>query len=130
MSIKMKLLLAGILALALVIAILWGTTSPKAQNMAGEKAAKVSQLIAPVAERPASNVEKGCDGKTYYVVRRGDSLSVISRKVYGTSKRWREILAANKELLPNERALKAGMKIVIPALDSGQGQEKSEEREG
>ena len=50
--------------------------------------------------------------KSYYTVKEGDCLGVISQKFYGTSKKWRLILEANK--LEDETNLRAGMKIVIP----------------
>ncbi|MFI5357501.1 MAG: LysM peptidoglycan-binding domain-containing protein [Opitutales bacterium] len=44
----------------------------------------------------------------------GDTLSKIAHQYYGNSLRWNEIYAANRNLLPNERALTIGMKLVIP----------------
>ena len=51
--------------------------------------------------------------KTYVVVK-GDSLSVISTKVFGTSKRWREIQSANLPALDNPNKLRLGQIIKIP----------------
>lgn len=53
-------------------------------------------------------------GKTY-TVKRGDSLSTISQKQYGTAKRWREIYNANKARIgKNPNKLRPGMKLIIP----------------
>lgn len=51
--------------------------------------------------------------RTYRVVK-GDSLSVISSKVFGTSKRWREIQSANLPALDNPNKLRLGQIINIP----------------
>jgi len=48
-----------------------------------------------------------------YVVRKGDSLSVISQRVLGTATRWREIVALNPGLDANRLAV--GTRIVLPA---------------
>jgi nucleoid-associated protein YgaU len=52
-------------------------------------------------------------GKTY-VVQQGDTLTSISKKVYGDSKRWKEIWNANKDVVPNKDKLKIGTKLTIP----------------
>ncbi len=60
--------------------------------------------------KPANNYVMG----TTYIVQRGDTLSKISQKCYGTSQRWKEILDANKDKIPNVNGLKVGTKLVIP----------------
>jgi len=49
-----------------------------------------------------------------HVIAKGDSLAAISRKYYGTSARWKDILNANSAAMKNERDLKVGREIVIP----------------
>lgn len=49
-----------------------------------------------------------------YVVRPGDVLSAISQRMYNTPHRWREIMEANPDQLPNERSLRPGQTLVIP----------------
>lgn len=49
-----------------------------------------------------------------YVVRPGDHLSAISQRMYNTPHRWREILDANREILPTERSLRPGQTLIIP----------------
>lgn len=51
--------------------------------------------------------------RTYTVVR-GDNLSNISQKVYGTPHRWQEILDANRATLPSANRLSVGQTLVIP----------------
>lgn len=49
-----------------------------------------------------------------YVIQAGDSLSKISKKFYGTESRFIDILQANRDNIPSERALRIGLEIVIP----------------
>ena len=52
-------------------------------------------------------------GKTY-TVQKGDTLSSISKKVYGDAGRWKDIWNANKDVVPNKDKLKVGTKLRIP----------------
>jgi nucleoid-associated protein YgaU len=47
-----------------------------------------------------------------YVVQKGDTLYAISRKVYGSNARVKDIIAANPGIDPN--AIKVGQKLVLP----------------
>jgi len=50
-----------------------------------------------------------------YVVHKGDTLQKISKKYYGTTKKWRRIYKANLKTLSNgPDKLQPGMKLVIP----------------
>jgi tetratricopeptide (TPR) repeat protein len=49
-----------------------------------------------------------------YTVQLGDSLSSISRKVYGTPSRWIDIYQANRDRLSSENALRVGQTLRIP----------------
>jgi hypothetical protein len=52
--------------------------------------------------------------KIVHTVSQGETLTTISQKYYGSSKRARDIFEANKEILPSQNHLKAGTKLVIP----------------
>ena len=69
-------------------------------------AAPAPTRVAPPAEPPA--VPRS------YTVQTGDSLSGISRKVYGTASRWIDIYQANRDRLSSENALKVGQELRIP----------------
>mgnify|MGYP003327947130 CR=1 FL=1 len=49
-----------------------------------------------------------------YTVQSGDSLSGISRKIYGTSTRWTDIYQANRDLISSENDLRVGQELRIP----------------
>ncbi len=52
-----------------------------------------------------------------HVVQQGETLSHISQKYYGTSRKWRTILEANKNVLSDPKLLRPDMKLTIPAIE-------------
>jgi len=75
----------------------------------------------PVKPRPSPSrhgeKEKTESKKTTYTVKEGDTLASISRKVYKTSKRWKEIRDANEKKIDDPDNLKAGLTLTIPPND-------------
>lgn len=55
----------------------------------------------------------GGSGQTY-TVKAGDSLSKISKQVYGDAGKWNKIYNANKSKISNPNKLKVGTKLMIP----------------
>lgn len=49
-----------------------------------------------------------------YTVQPGDSLSKISKKLYGDSNRWKEIWEANRAKIPNPDLIHPGLELQIP----------------
>ncbi len=49
-----------------------------------------------------------------HIVQKGDTLSSISAKYYGSAKQWRKIVAANRDNLPDPNRLIPGVKLIIP----------------
>ena len=74
------------------------------------------------AEKPAEGVSDSTvheqtekiETQRFYIVRRGDTLSKISAKYYGSAGQWRKILEANKQTLTNPDKLTPGQKLIIP----------------
>ena len=64
-------------------------------------------------QRPATVAQEQRERRVY-VVQARDSLYKISREVYGDGSRWKEILQANRAVLPSENHLQPGMSLVIP----------------
>ena len=60
----------------------------------------------PVMTEPAPASEES------YVVSKGDTLAKISKKFYGTTKKWKQIAEFNQ--ISNPKALKVGMNLKIP----------------
>ncbi|MBW7894776.1 MAG: LysM peptidoglycan-binding domain-containing protein [Opitutaceae bacterium] len=69
---------------------------------------------APTRTAPTPAPAPAVTGPRSHVVVAGDTLSGLARDYYGSSVRWAEIYEANREQLPNERALRIGMTLVIP----------------
>jgi nucleoid-associated protein YgaU len=54
-------------------------------------------------------------GPTSYVVKSGDSLSKIARRIYGDAQQWQRIYEANRELIgKNPDLIHPGQNLVIP----------------
>lgn len=49
-----------------------------------------------------------------HLVVKGDTLFSLAQKYYGNRSRWRDIYAANRDVLPSENSLRLGMEIKIP----------------
>lgn len=81
------------------------TTDQKATNVYDNE--KSTQVLKEVV---VTEVSKGIPKITYTVVG-GDTLQIISRKLYGTTKRWKEIFLLNEDKLSGE-SIKVGMKLI------------------
>lgn len=66
-----------------------------------------SEPIVPIRNEPVTATRT-------YVVQKGDSLSKISSRFYGTTKYWKEVYNANKERIGNMNQLKVGTELTIP----------------
>jgi len=53
--------------------------------------------------------------RTKVTVLEGDTLGKISKRAFGTVKRWPEIAAINKDVLPNPDSLRPGMTLRLPS---------------
>ncbi len=49
-----------------------------------------------------------------HTVTKGDTLYNISQHYYGTPGKWRDIYAANRDVMKSEHDLKIGMQLKIP----------------
>jgi hypothetical protein len=79
------------------------------------------QILVPVrsSETEVAATDAGAGaapyaGATTYVVQAGDVLGTISTAVYGTSKSWRKIYDANRDVLADPNRLVVGMVLRIP----------------
>ena len=69
---------------------------------------------AGTAQAQQQTVEVRRDTPSTYTVMPGDTLSNVSRKVYGTKNRWREIFNANRDRMATPESLKPGQVLRIP----------------
>lgn len=87
-----------------------GTTS--AQQRQAEQPRRAEQAVQNSASARVPNVSR--DIPSTYVVQAGDTLSSISRKIYGTPNKWRDIFSANRDRLATASSLKPGQTLKIP----------------
>ncbi len=50
----------------------------------------------------------------FHIVRKGETLSEISRKYYDSANKWQKILEANRQSIKDVNKLKPGIKLIIP----------------
>jgi nucleoid-associated protein YgaU len=50
----------------------------------------------------------------FHIIRKGETLSEISRKYYDSANKWQKILDANRDEIEDVSKLKPGTKIIIP----------------
>lgn len=54
-----------------------------------------------------------------YTVRSGDSLSLISQRLYGSARHWRLLYEANRDRIPDPDRLRLGTELRVPPLPDG-----------
>ena len=93
---------------------------------------KANPLVSPASLKPGRTLRVPKDPKnvqglpvrepgkspkgptTTYTVLQGDSLSIISQRLYGESKHAKLIYEANRNTMKNEHSLRVGQKLIIP----------------
>ena len=50
----------------------------------------------------------------FHIVRKGETLSNISHKYYGSAGKWQKILNANRKVIKDPRKLRPGTRLIIP----------------
>ena len=63
---------------------------------------------------PKYEIRMANDETRIHIVQKGDTLSSISAKYYGSARQWRKIVAANRSNLPDPNHLVPGTKLIIP----------------
>jgi 5'-nucleotidase len=67
-----------------------------------------------VPQAPAYEQTDGVKTQRFHIVRRGETLSDIAYKYYGSAGEWRKILNANGLELRDTTNLRPGTKLIIP----------------
>lgn len=73
---------------------------------------KVNDLLQVVSPTPV--VEPVAPEKQFYTVKSGDSLSKISKEVYGDANQYNKIFEANRPMLTHPDKIYPGQMLVIP----------------
>jgi nucleoid-associated protein YgaU len=92
-----------------------GSTAPAVTGTASRPALAASpgRATASTPGGPAGRA-LGAPAGHRHVVAKGDTLSNLAQKYYGSRAKWREILAANRDLLSGPNDLKIGMELKMP----------------
>ena len=77
-------------------------------------ARKTDARLSNTTTSQQQKIEVKRDVPPSYTVQPGDTLSVISRKVYGKRNRWRDIYKANRDRMATPESLKPGQVLRIP----------------
>jgi nucleoid-associated protein YgaU len=88
--------------------------APPVETPPQEAAAAAQKPAEPVFDSTVYEQTEKIETQKFYIVRRGDTLSKISAKYYGSAGQWRKILEANKQTLTNPDKLTPGQKLIIP----------------
>ena len=70
---------------------------------------------AAISQEPVQTENTPEQGFESYTVGKNDTLQKISKKFYGTTKRWMKIYEANKDVLHSPNKLYAGQTLKIPS---------------
>ena len=74
---------------------------------------QASPTVAPVRAVPTKPTPPASGGRRH-TVSKGDTLFSLAQKYYGNRAKWRDIYAANRDVLPSENSLRLGMELKIP----------------
>jgi tetratricopeptide (TPR) repeat protein len=96
--------------------------APPPAPVAGAPVAPVPQAGSAITDAPeesppppAKEAKPAAPAVRRHTVVKGDTLFNLAQRYYGNRSRWRDILAANRDVLPSENApLKIGTEIKIP----------------
>ncbi len=87
-------------------------------SLAPVEAADAASAISDAPQAPAeapSRPAKAASAVRHHTVARGDTLFSLAQRYYGSRSKWRQLLEANRDLLPSEGApLKIGMDLKVP----------------
>lgn len=88
----------------------------KKQNAELLKKQQVETAVGTGGSKARETLVKADGVQEIYTVQPGDNLQKISRNAYGTSKHYKLIFEANRDIMKSESELKVGQKLQIPKL--------------
>jgi len=100
-----------------------GSDVQRSSNVAGSTPRQSPAPSSPSATSTQADVTRQADHgeqtepiktETFYIVRKGDTLSGISYKYYGSASKWPKIFEANRETISDANKLTPGTKLIIP----------------
>jgi len=90
-------------------------TRPSPAAPAGPVRPAPAQTVTPPSTvRPSAPVPVATAGPRKHVVRPGDTLSKLAQQYYNNRAKWRDIYAANRNVMKSESDMKVGTELKIP----------------
>jgi beta-lactamase regulating signal transducer with metallopeptidase domain/LysM repeat protein len=89
--------------------------------------AELSELNRFSSALASAKEPKSDEEPRYHTVRKGETLSSISEKYYGSENKWKEILDCNREIITSD-GIRVGQKLVIPTLHASAKEVESERK--
>ena len=91
-----------------------GETIPvvRTRNPPPAPAGKVTPAVTPPAPQPAAAAR--ATGARKHIIQPGDTLSKLAQQYYGNRAKWRDIYAANRNVMKSETDLRVGTELKIP----------------
>jgi nucleoid-associated protein YgaU len=126
-DLKIGLVLGLVLA---ALAAVWLSTRPslsiKARTLHSRKAGSSEEIT--IDEQPrfitdlpntastetTASEEEKIETRKFHIVRKGETLSNISYKYYGSAGKWQKIYNANRKAIKDPRKLRPGTRLIIP----------------
>ena len=73
-----------------------------------------TQAVTPSSPRQAAPAPATTTGTRKHIIRPGDTLSKLAQQYYNNRAKWRDIYAANRNVMKNESDLKVGTELKLP----------------
>ena len=89
------------------------------ERLKGRDVARIepdAEVAVQKVDEPAPPPPKKNDEPRFYVVKSGDTLTKISKRVYGSSNHYLKLYQANRKIMKSPQDLKIGQKLTIPEL--------------
>lgn len=90
--------------------------APVALSLPAGRVAPRTPVAAPTSVDAEPPVTVGLPAGRVHVVAAGETLGTIARKVYGSSRHWKTILDANKDVMATPEKMRVGMRLRLPDL--------------
>jgi len=91
-------------------------TSVEVEKILPVPPAKTEETLETPEAKPAAEPTIYSAGETY-VVQNGDTLAGIAKRLFGSSRQWRALYEANRDILRSPDMLAVGMELKIPAIE-------------
>ena len=90
------------------------TVRTRPAPVAPSRPVSIPPVATPSTSRPASPAPAATPGPRKHTVRPGDTLSKLAQQYYNNRARWRDIFAANRNVMKSESDMKVGTELKIP----------------